>query len=544
MAPDSNTSANKIQTYLFSEKELAGNYGKDITGVTPPETFEQRKITQNQSGTWDDITIVTKDPYPSVNSVTQRKLDERNQVIQDYEVVIRPLDNEVYQYNEIINDKKQQIIDLVTTAVSAGCSNRVPTSGIVTSPSYPGAEDIGGAVCGYGSTIYEDRAVVKIYSNLNSFGAENPFDPISQSNLSESTYGKGFENFTEDNTGTALNGYKYIPTELASHVGSLLSPLTAEEQATCVGYANSIIAIAAELDELRQSRDSKLEKINTLKNDKNGEEVRRWGSNQSQGVIEQRKQSLNTQINHVQSFGDSIILDSLLFAFDAAKAYSVAHTIDSSTGQDEVTSITNTSSDGIVVTPTNKPLYDGGDGPSIHFNKFGGEQYVSLGKNYIGDGISTGDSSYAIEVWFKIVDDSNLTSTVTTGGATLVGVSSDFGYGMQLYKPSGVKLNFGTRGNGSLDTNTEFDPNVWYHVVCTRESGVGNKIYVNGTIDIVSDSTTLNITSSAEDVQIAKTENNILQSFKGKIGLVRIYGKNLSENDVTVNYNADKSRFT
>ena len=544
MAPDSNTSANKIQTYLFSEKELAGNYGKDITGVTPPETFEQRKITQNQSGKWDDITIVTKDPYPSVNSVTQRKLDERNQVIQDYEVVIRPLDNEVYQYNEIINDKKQQIIDLVTTAVSAGCSNRVPTSGIVTSPSYPGAENIGGAVCGYGSTIYEDRAVVKIYSNLNSFGAENPFDPISQSNLSESTYGKGFENFTEDNTGTALNGYKYIPTELASHVGSLLSPLTAEEQATCVGYANSIIAIAAELDELRQSRDSKLEKINTLKNDKNGEEVRRWGSNQSQGVIEQRKQSLNTQINHVQSFGDSIILDSLLFAFDAAKAYSVAHTIDSSTGQDEVTSITNTSSDGIVVTPTNKPLYDGGDGPSIHFNKFGGEQYVSLGKNYIGDGISTGDSSYAIEVWFKIVDDSNLTSTVTTGGATLVGVSSDFGYGMQLYKPSGVKLNFGTRGNGSLDTNTEFDPNVWYHVVCTRESGVGNKIYVNGTIDIVSDSTTLNITSSAEDVQIAKTENNILQSFKGKIGLVRIYGKNLSENDVTVNYNADKSRFT
>lgn len=544
MAPDSNTSANKIQTYLFSEKELASNYGKDTTGVTPPETFEQRKITQNESGKWDDITIVTKDPYPSINSVTQKKLDERDQVIQDYEVVIRPLDNEVYQYNEIINDKKQQIIDLVTTAVSAGCSNLAPTSGIVTSLPYPGAENIGGVVCGYGSTIYEDRAVVKIYSNLNSSGAENPFDPISQSNLSQSTYGKGFENFTEDNTGTALNGYKYIPTELASHVGSLLSPLTAEEQATCVGYANSIIAIAAELDELRQLRDSKLEKINTLKNDKNREEVRRWGSNQSQGVIEQRKQNLNVQINHVQSFGDSIILDSLLFAFDAAKTYSVAHTIDPTTGQDEVTSITNTSSDGIVVTPTNKPLYDGGDGPSIHFNKFGGEQYVSLGKNYIGDGISTGDSSYAIEVWFKIVDDSNLTSTATTGGATLVGVSSDFGYGMQLYKPSGVKLNFGTRGNGSLDTNTEFDPNVWYHVVCTRESGVGNKIYVNGTIDAVFDSTTLNITSSAEDVQIAKTENNILQSFKGKIGLVRIYGKNLSENDVTVNYNTDKSRFT
>jgi len=544
MTPDINTSANKIQTYLFSEKELAGDYGKDTTGVTPPETFEQRKITQNESGTWDDITIVTKDPYPSINSVTQRKLDERNAVIKDYEVIISPLDKELAEYNQIINDKKQLIIDLVSTAVSAGCSNLTPTSGIVTSPSYPGAEDIGGTVCGYGSTIYEDRAVVKIYSNLDSFGAENPFDPIAESNLSTSTYGKGFENFTEDNTGTALNGYRYIPTTLASHAGSLLSPLTAEEQATCVGYANSIITVASELDELRVSRDSKLEKINTLKSDKNGEEIRRWGSNQSKTVVDQRKSNLEVQINHVASFGDSIVLESLLYAFDAAKSYSVAHTIDSTTGQDEVTSITNTSSDGIVVIPTNKPLYDGGDGPSIHFNKFGGEQYVSLGKNYIGDGISSGDSSYALEVWFKLVDDSNLTSTVTTGGATLVGVSSDFGYGMQLYKPSGVKLNFGTRGNGSLETNTVFDPNVWYHVICTRESGVGNKIYVNGTIDITSDSTTLSVTSSAEDLQIAKTQSNILQPFKGKIGLVRVYGKNLDANEVTINYNADKTRFT
>ena len=543
MTPDSNTSANKIQTYLFSEKELAGNYGKDITGVTPPETFEQRQITQNENGTWNDITIVKKDPYPSINSVTQKKLDERDQVIQDYENIIKPLDQELYEYNEIINDKKALIIDLVTTAVSAGCSNRVPTSGIVTSPSYPGADNIGGVVCGYGSTIYEDRAMVKIYSNLNSFGSENPFEPVSESNLSPSRFGKGFENFTEDNTGTGLNGYRYIPTTLISHVGSLLSPLTPEEQATCVGYANSIIAVAAELDELRQSRDSKLDKINTLKTDKNGEEVRRWGSNQSKGLIDNRKANLDIQINHVASFGDNIVLDSLLYSFDAAKTYSVAHTIDPSTGQDEITSITNTSSDGIVITPTNKPLYDGGDGPSIHFNKFGEEQYASLGKNYIGDGISTGDSSYALEVWFKIVDDSNLTSTVTSGGATLVGVSSEFGYGVQLYKPSGIKLNFGSRGNGSLETNTEFDPNVWYHVICTRESGVDNRIYVNGQLDTTSDSTTLNITSSAEDVQIARTQNNILKAFKGKIGLIRIYGKNLNENDVKINYSADKSRF-
>jgi len=38
-------------------------------------------------------------------------------------------------------------------------------------------------------------------------------------------------------------------------------------------------------------------------------------------------------------------------------------------------------------------------------------------------------------------------------------------------------------------------------------------------------------------------ENHILQDFRGEIGLVRVYGKVLSEQEVSTNFNYDRSRF-
>lgn len=541
--PEQSNSANRIQSYLFNEKEIAGSYAKDISNTTPPEIVERKSIFQNSSGQWEQITIVEKDPYPAINNVVEKKLKERDDAIKDYEEIAKPFDNELYSYNQQINAKKDLIISLVTAAVSAGCSNSIPTSGINTTPVAPGAEDIGGVSCGYGSTLYDDRALVKIYANLESYSADDPFSPINTADLVSSNFGKGFESFSEDNTGAATEGYKYIPDVLAEHTGSLLSPLTPAEQATCVGYANSITAVAQEIVSLRQLRDANLAKVNIIKEDKNGEEIRRWGSNQSKAIVDQRKAKIDTLLSNVATYGDDIVLESLLLYFDFDKDYTVTHQIDTKTGLDEVTSVTDLSINGIAGITTNRPLYDS-DGASVVFNKFANNQYIGIGQNFIGSGISAGDSSYALEVWFKLTDDTNLGTSATSNGATLVGVSSVSGYGIQLYKPDSVKINFGSRGNGSLDSSTIINTNTWYHIVCTRESGVGNKIYVNSVLDNSSDSTQLNITSSASETRVGFTTHNILQNFKGKISLVRIYGKNLTQNEVTKNYNAHLDRFT
>jgi len=242
--------------------------------------------------------------------------------------------------------------------------------------------------------------------------------------------------------------------------------------------------------------------------------------------------------------GDNIVLESLLLYFDFDKEYTVTHLVDVTTGLDEVTKVTDLSTRGITGITSSKPLYDSADGASVVFNKFYPNQYIGIGENFIGSGIDAGDSSYALEVWFKLTDDTNLGTSATSDAATLVGVSSASGYGIQLYKPSSVKINFGSRGNGSLDSSTIINTDTWYHVVCTRESGVGNKIYVNGVLDNSSDNTQLNIISTASETRVGFTTHNILQNFKGKISLVRIYGKNLTQNEVKKNYSAHLSRFT
>ena len=536
MPKKDNFSSYNISDYLFNELNQAENFGKDTSGVKSPKTVSRRTVNQNSRGEWNEIIAVDNNPYPGVNETADKKLKERDKIIKDYENAIEPYDRELYEYNQEINDKKSLIISLVNTAISAGCSHITPTSGINTTVVAPGAENIGGVVCGYGSTLYKDRAIVSIYPKLDNYGAENPFDPKDKKNITPSDFGKGFESSTKDNKGAAIEGYEYIPTNPLSHIFN---------SSTCVGYANQIISTAAEIQSLRKLRDANVDQINILKEDKNGEEVRRWGTRQSKNTVERRKKKLKKALKNIQSFVDDVALEGLGLYFDPAKDFSTTHVIENSTGLDKVTELVNLGGDGIVVTPSTAVLYDGSDGPSLWFNRFSTSQYIGIGKNYIGEanGIAAGDSSYALEVWFKLLDDSNLGTSPTANGANLVGVSSSFGYGMQIYKPSTVKINFGSRGNGSLDSNTSFSLDTWYHVVCTRESGVGSKIYVNGVLDNSADSSSLSIVSSVQEAQFGGATSTILKDFNGKIGVVRVYGKNLSQEEVLGNYNAHLDRF-
>lgn len=73
---------------------------------------------------------------------------------------------------------------------------------------------------------------------------------------------------------------------------------------------------------------------------------------------------------------------------------------------------------------------------------------------------------------------------------------------------------------------------------------VGNKIYINSELDNESDSTSLNLISSSNEVRIGTNKNYILKDFIGKIGLVKIYGKSLSLDEVKKNYAAGSDRFS
>ena len=542
MAEQNNNSANQIQIYYYDELKEINNYGKDPEGVTLPGIVTSVTVSENSDGTWTRSETTQKKPYSSASEITDGVIDERDGIVSNYENLLKPLDEEMYNYNEKINQKKQLIVNLVTEAVTIGCSYFAPVIG---SSVTPGAENINGTSVGIGSTVKKDRAIIGRYTNLDNYQADNPFDPDVNEDISESNFGKGYKNYTDNNSGDIITSlYKYIPSTLISH-----PTFPVGLGASCVGIANSISTIAQEIDELRVLREKNVEQITTLKEDKKAEEVRRWGVKQLQVELEDRKQKLNKLISNVSDFVDPVVLESLLLWIDVSRNYAADNSVFNETGTDDITvvqNLANTSGSEDIATPT-KPVYMASDGGSIGFNQYDPlppyaviNQRIDIEENYISNGIS---NSYSLELWFKLLDGDDLGGTVSTDGTSLVGVDDTNGYGVQLYKPDTIRVNFGSRGgSGSLDSSTSINTDTWYHLVCTSSPSTGSRIYINKKLD--SSGSHISIPSSANSLVISTLKNTITKEFRGRIGLVRVYGKVLSSEEVSRNYDANSGRFS
>lgn len=540
-------SAYKITTKLTSDLTGVNQYGNEPDGVPKtPDSITQRQVSANKDGSWAENLVVEIKP---IKSPLEIKIEEDNSadgVINDYENFAISYDKEVYNYNELVNQKKDEIISIINSAenftfVVGGLPGHCETT-IVNAV-------INGVVCGIGSTIYNDRAIINTYPNINDLNTTNLFKSV-KVDLIPSNFGKGFENIIEDNSSSGENLGKY------KNISGLLEIITISGEitlttyvanATCAAYRDAIPPLALEIDELRKFRSTNLIPLNKIKADKTGEQVVRWGKKQADKQIEESKTNIKTALSHVSTFVDDIVYDKLVIFLDAAKDFTVDKEIDVSTGVNKINKWTSLSSDGnIGVSSPESPTYDV-DGPSAWFNRYNiTGKYFDLNKSYIDDnyGIVSGNVSYSLESWFKITDDSNLAGNINTGGASIVGVSSTKGIGMQVYKPSGIRIDFGSRGNGNLVSTSNLSPNIWYHVVCVREVGVNNRIYINGSLDNTSNISDLSVTSSTSSMRVGFSSSNYIQQyFPGKISVVRMYSKALTDAEVSKNYLAHESRF-
>lgn len=529
-------SAYNITNKLTSDLNEANQYGVEPLGIsTTPESLSIREVTQNKDGTWSENVAVQIKPLKTPLEIKSEDDSKINGVISDYENFAISYDKEIYDYNVQINQKKSQIISTINAAIGAGCSvSDEPKTAIINQ-----------VVCGIGSTIYDDKVAVNIYPNLSNYSSENIFTE-NQENLQSSNFGKGFEDIIKDNSGASVGLYRTV-SAFKETGGGFFKTFTYDS--TCAEYVNSISNLALEIDSLRKLRNKYLTPLNKIKEDKTNEEILRWGEKQSDIEIERSKEDIKKALSNVSSFVDNIVFDNLILFFDAAKDYTLDSKIENTTGIYKIYNWNNLGSDANrAVSSTESPTYDSVDGPSVWFNQYSiTGKYFDLNKSYIddGSGIVSGNVSYSLESWFKITDDSNLTSNLDTGGASIVGVSSSKGIGMQIYKPSQIRLDFGSRGNGSLVSTTNLSLNVWYHVICVREVGVNNRIYINGSLDNTSNISNLSVISSTAPMRIGfSTSNYIQQYFPGKISVVRMYTKALSDAEVKKNYDAHKSRYT
>ena len=152
----------------------------------------------------------------------------------------------------------------------------------------------------------------------------------------------------------------------------------------------------------------------------------------------------------------------------------------------------------------------------------------------------------ALEIWVK---------TPGLGSGQSIGGLICPDYGQISYIDSGgnvVYYNYSTDGgypgvylfSNSTSGVSVFD-NKWHHIVCTR-GDVTYNIYIDGISRASGASggtwTGANIWSSMS-TSIGNNPNNSGYLFNGSIGLVKIYRKYLSQQEVQQNFNATKTRF-
>lgn len=514
------------------------------TGISLPQFVQVQEVGQNPNGQWSSVISTQASPIKSQDQILNELEIKREGIIKSYQDLCAVYDNEILTFNTQINDKKNEIVTLIATAVSAGCTAKSPSGpGVAATMFVPGADDINGVACGIGSTIRNDEANVKIYPNMTAYTASSPVSEITTSGLSTSNTGQGYQTLTSNNSGTVLtSSYKYISSTASDHLG-----LSVLQQATCAGYGSSIEQIAVGIASLRNLRDQYLDQVNNLKDLKTQKEFLRWGREQGNTYLAEYSTKLQQAITDVSQYTDNIVTSGLIVHYDAAQSYGIEASVQSSTNINAVTKWNNLSGDGLYASPQTS-LYqinlDNNDGPSVELNNYptATNQYFSVSNSFIeANKIGSGNTSYTIETWVKVTNDVALGISSTTNGANIVGINSVHGYGLQVYKPNGIRVSFGERGNGRLSNNTDLTVDEWYHIVATNESGVGSKIYVNGSLD--GTGSTINITSSTSDLQIGYASTQINQYFSGKVSVVRIYNKNFTQTDVTQNFNAHKSRY-
>ena len=236
--------------------ELIQNGRDGSVGITAPKTIEEVTIVQNSDGTWSQSSVEKSSP---IKKDKQARTDEQikyEDEVAAFTNLARKSDDIILNVQTEINNKKQQIIDLIADAVSFGCSCVVGTA--VTN----------GVVIGIGSTVVNDKGFIKKYTGLDDPTSEIPFESDDTVNMSLSNSGTGYASGFTINSGAEVGLYKTVYPFTAFGIPN----------STCSGYASSIGTLATEIGQLRNQIDNSLiTKTNTIKDRKTTSEVFVWG---------------------------------------------------------------------------------------------------------------------------------------------------------------------------------------------------------------------------------------------------------------------------
>ena len=505
---------------------------------TAPSSLLFDKIEQNDDGTWSKTQYTPRETFYDENIIPQKETEIKNkaEVLQS---LCREVDNKVIRFNNLINEKKQEIVNLSTEATNGNCWPGIAYSSLVPGNPAPGPGGTGiqssfGVV---NSDINNDVEFVKIYDKMAGPGydpgAENPFDPDRLVILNSSYSGYGYQNVRDnkeirntsnvatgvntDGSGSDIgNGRFDISSTEADHnarqilaewyyggAGGSVATDNTVTAARCVAIASSIDSIYQEIIEIRRDRDSLRGALNKVKKNKSEKELTHWGMQNTKTESTRRRSSNKTAINALRILDveeDATELpEGLVLDLDASNNssyfgsgntwYDLAESADGTTVPDVDATLVGVSTF-IESTVTNL---------QNHFQLDGVSGTVDFAAPNILTGI-TSTTTVTVEILAQVHIDTHVQADqgymifgwekydVWTGPVIGDGTQIALGYntaGSDLYGLSPLRVEqLGiNKDDGPTDADHDTLPGQWTHYIFEMRSDVSytnNKIYING----------------------------------------------------------------
>ncbi len=577
--------------------ELDGAFEKQTT-ERAPTALEFDKIEQTEDGAWTKSKYTPKETFYDEDVVPQKEKEIKNKadVLQR---LCREVDNKVMNFNNQINVKKQQIVNLSIEATNGNCNPGIAQSTTGT----PGQVGYSTSFVS-NTTVNNDVEFVKIYDKMAGpgydSGAQNPFDPDRTIHLDSSYSGFGYKNVRDNKevknssnvaTGSSVdgsgsfigNGRFDLTTTLASHQagvplvgytynGAGVAPATdtSVTPARCVDIASNIDTIYQEIIQLRKERDSLRGTLNEVKKNKSEKELTHWGMQNTKTESTRRRTSNNRAIEALKVLDTeedvTALPEGLMLDLDASNNssyfgtgtiwYDLAESTDVAGNDADLVGIST------FIESTVSVLQN-------HFQLDGDDDHI----NFEAPNIDANTTTVTVEVLAQIHIDTQIENTdgymifgwdeysvwtgPVIGNGTQIALGFNTGngdlYGLTRERVGQLGIN---KDDGPANPDRDSSPGQWTHYIFEMRKDVSytnNKIYING-----------NLQSALEVVRAGNGEDESERNFNPanygqgrisgrrfdtlyripmEISLFRVYNKVLTQEEVTERYDAVGGRF-
>ena len=591
----------------FSKQSPRGSFGMEsefIPEISELTQRKERRITKDSKGRYSEEEVTVNQKYydETVVDDQEKKIKEDAETLQE---VCRAYDNEMIRLNGLIDEVKVKIVNLSNEASEINCWPGIAISTMTgESVSYQQITQINNEVekikiypkmagpqfSPGAENPFDPDIVTNLTSEYAGFGYQNLRDNnnsfILNGNTLEQTTSSGIITASTDGSGSSIGSGQFNISNVESthNVGSSGKTLDSGHQYNGAGVSpgsydgpgtaqSRCVAIQQEIENeylkippLRAERDSYRNKLNALKKGKSEKELSHWGVQNTKNEVNVRENKNKEAIDAINELdgADPIQQEGLVLYFDAGNNSSYFGS--GTTWYD----ISNDDYDDNGTISSGTFIEDFVDPEENYFEFTGGAGVSNSGNRYVEFDIDNDafvdPDTITVEILSKINVNSN-NFNVNNYGGMMFGWSE---YAMWLKTPEtsdripglGFNIGGGTLVGIKPQTVEELliNNDTWIHYTfvmhkydsnngTVKDQLLNNKIYINGVSQSIEElrpsatyaSGKMIFNNGAGRICARSLDNHY--NLPMDVSLFRVYTKELTQEEISDNYNSVKDRF-